>query len=365
MASIRKRVTGSGQPRYQVRWIQDGRAEAATLPTREAAKTFRGKVEAAGDRWPDDTTPDVPTVRGYVPRFFDQLTGVTTRTRHDYKRDLDAHILPTFGELQLDRIDRATVGRWIRALEQRDKPFAPKTIANLHGLLSAVLAAAVDDKLIAGNPAYGTRLPAGRKEEACFLTPQEFGLVRTAIPRDDDRAIATTLAGTGMRWGEVSALEVRHVDLLAATPRLSVVQAWKRQPDSTYVLGPPKTPRSRRTITIDPEVVDALLPHLAGKQSGELVFPGRDGKRYRHANFYRVWQPAVAKARKEGLAKQPRVHDLRHSHASWLIAAGVPIVAIQRRLGHESITTTVDLYGHLAPDADLGAAAAITVALRV
>lgn len=367
MASIRKRVTSRGQTRYQVRWIEDGRAQAATLPTRDAAKTFRGRVESAGDRWPDDDTPAAaaPTLRVYAVDFFASLSGVTPRTHHDYRRDLDAYILPTFGDVPLDLIDRAAVGRWVRALEQREKPPAAKTIANLHGLLSSVLAAAVDDKHISGNPAHGTSLPTGQKEEACFLTPQEFSLVRSAIPRADDKALAATLAGTGMRWGEVSALEVQRVDLLAATPRLAVVQAWKRQPNSSYALGPPKTPRSRRTITLDPEVVDALLPHVAGKTGAELVFPGRGGGRYRHANFYRVWQPAIAKARKEGLEKSPRLHDLRHSHASWLIAAGVPLVAIQRRLGHESITTTIDLYGHLAPDTDLGAAAAITEALRV
>jgi integrase len=53
-----------------------------------------------------------------------------------------------------------------------------------------------------------------------------------------------------------------------------------------------------------------------------------------------------------GIDKTPRIHDLRHSHASWLIAAGVPLPAIQRRLGHESITTTIDRYGHLAPEMD-------------
>ncbi len=60
---------------------------------------------------------------------------------------------------------------------------------------------------------------------------------------------------------------------------------------------------------------------------------------------------------------RPRVHDLRHSHASALIAAGVPLPVVQRRMGHESIQTTVDVYGHLAPDAYAGAAEAMSVAM--
>jgi integrase len=94
-----------------------------------------------------------------------------------------------------------------------------------------------------------------------------------------------------------------------------------------------------------------------------------------HQNFYsRVWQPTVEAVNDEktlaplglhSIGKKPRVHDLRHSHASWLIAAGLPLPVIQRRLGHESITTTVDRYGHLAGGALLQAAEAADDALAL
>ena len=78
-------------------------------------------------------------------------------------------------------------------------------------------------------------------------------------------------------------------------------------------------------------------------------------------NFrWRIWSKAVEDAK---LGKKPRIHDLRHSHASWLIAAGVPLPVIQRRMGHESIQTTVDVYGHLAPDALEIAARATSLAI--
>jgi integrase len=68
----------------------------------------------------------------------------------------------------------------------------------------------------------------------------------------------------------------------------------------------------------------------------------------RGPNFYtNVWVPALLRAKEAGLTKKPRVHDLRHTNASWLIQAGVPLTVVQRHLGHESIQTTSDGYGHL------------------
>lgn len=362
MASIRKRRTNDGRVRYQIRWLDDetGKHESATFPTSAAAKAFRLRVETAGNRWPDpEPEPDehAPTLDEYAVTFLKNRTGITERTRHDYKRDLAAHISPAFGPVPLDMIDRAHIQSWVREMEGR---LAPKTIQNLHGLLSNLLAEAVLARLIPGNPAQGTRLPQPHHAEDCFLTPQEFELIRSMVPKDCDKDLLTVLAGTGMRWGEVSALEPRHVDLLAPTPVVHVVQAWKRLPDGSYVLGPPKTRRSRRTVTLDSTVTDALVGHL----TGDLVFPGRKGGRFRHANFYRVWQPAIEKARKAGLTKQPRLHDLRHSHVAWLIAAGVSLPKIQHRLGHESITTTIDRYGHLLPSDDADVRDAMTAALR-
>ncbi len=85
----------------------------------------------------------------------------------------------------------------------------------------------------------------------------------------------------------------------------------------------------------------------------DLLFVSSRGLPLRSGPFHtRVWQPAVTAA---ALGVRPRVHDLRHSHASALIAAGVSLPVVQRRLGHESITTTIDVYGHLAPDAYAGA----------
>lgn len=82
------------------------------------------------------------------------------------------------------------------------------------------------------------------------------------------------------------------------------------------------------------------------------------GGRLSIQELHRAWGPALDELGDQ-LRARPRIHDLRHTHASWLIAAGVPLTLIQRRLGHESIKTTSDRYGHLAEGADAAAAAAL------
>ncbi len=142
---------------------------------------------------------------------------------------------------------------------------------------------------------------------------------------------------------------------------LRVVRSLQRQTDGSYALGPPKTRAARRRVTLPQNVVDAVLPLVAGKEGHEHVFTSRSGTPLRHQNFMtRVWQPALAAAELQGL----RIHDLRHTHTAWLIAAGRPLPSIQRRLGHRSITTTIDRYGHLLPDVDTGDLVALDYALQ-
>src|SRR6185295_17155910 len=95
-------------------------------------------------------------------------------------------------------------------------------------------------------------------------------------------------------------------------------------------------------------------------RSDRLFLAPRGGE-LRHRTVYDEWKAAVERA---GLEPQPRIHDLRHSHVSWLIAAGIPLPVIQRRLGHEHIATTIDRYGHLLPDLQAAAAEAASVAMR-
>ena len=117
-------------------------------------------------------------------------------------------------------------------------------------------------------------------------------------------------------------------------------------------LGSPKTVRSRRTVTIAPAIAEILKRLVADKAADDFVFTTSTGRAWHHSDFYtRAWRPVLERASAKGVA-QFRFHDLRHTHVAWLIAGGASLPHIQARLGHESITTTIDTYGHLLPAGD-------------
>lgn len=350
--------------RYVVPYRDKGKQTSVTFTRKKDAEKARDLINALG---PDEAlariqgaagrTGDMPTVAEWVTKHCDDLTGVTDRTRADYRSLALRHIVPTLGPLDVDEVTPADISRWANDLEQT---LSAKTIANLRALLSAAFGYAVDERLRSDNPMRRLRRTrSGEHERADMvcLTPQEFMHLRALMP-EWWRPFATTLAGTGLRFGEAIALTVSDVDLLAPTPILRVTKAVRRTPGG-FEIGPPKSPKSRRTVSLSGDVVDILAERVAGRAGTEPLFHGRDGHRVSHSNFHgRVWTPAV-KAFAAETGKRPRIHDLRHSHASWLIAKGEHLEVIRDRLGHESIVTTSKIYSHLLPDQHARTAAAL------
>jgi integrase len=243
------------------------------------------------------------------------------------------------------------------------------TIRRLLVQAGSVMASANKAKLASGNPFRGHRL--GRRDrdqhtEMVILTHDEWALLRGCLPEGVHRDLATLLVGTGLRWSEATALAVGSVDPLARPPRLHVARAWQDDGEGGFQLGPPKSRRSRRTVTFTAAVLDAVLPHVSGKEDRELVFTTASGTTIRHSNWHnRVWLPALDLANLRGMVKRPRIHDLRHSYVSWLVADGVDVAAVSKRLGHESISTTIDRYHHILPSVDDSALAALDRAMPI
>lgn len=168
------------------------------------------------------------------------------------------------------------------------------------------------------------------------------------------RVLVWFLVLTGVRFGESVALETKDLDMLRRTINVSKTASEVR---GRILVGPPKTAAGRRQITLPRSLVEDLGVHLGARPLGTgLVFPApEDGYLRRTAWRKRVWVPAIKAAGIEGL----RVHDLRHTAVAWLIAAGEHPAAIARRLGHASVATILDRYGHLLPGLDAGAATAL------
>lgn len=281
------------------------------------------------------------------------LTGVEPATRNRYRRYMENDVGPALGDLPLAALCAASadqngpVQEWVNELE--GDGVAPKTIANKHGFLSGCLRAAVKRKLMPFNPCDDTRLPK-RRRETMFLEPDEFEIVYQAAPKLW-QPLLLFLVATGMRYSEATALRVgdltRRVDDQGQeywTARVG--KAWKYTGDANHRIGGAKTLRGHRTINVPADAVRGL--NLAARtDKNALLFRTRNDKRILPQQFHNLcWKPTMDKVEPR-LGKRPRPHDLRHTCASWMLNNGAEITDVSAHLGHESIKTTVDVYGHL------------------
>lgn len=356
------RTTG-GEPRWKVRYRSAGVETSETFRNAGHANTFAALLASAPGQqgvstalaWlaglEKEATAD--TFGQWFESYVDQLTGITPRTRDDY-RAMHRRYLTDLDALPLPLVTRAHVAATVNRLEREGK--SPKTIKNCIHMLSSVMALAIDEGHVARNPTKRVRLPkqrqSGDDDDVRFLTHDEAGALIDATT-EHYRPLVIFLLGTGLRWSEATALQTRHVDTGTGTVR--VQRAWKRIPGG-WEIGPPKSAKSNRTINAAVAALVAVAP-LLGKPT-ELVFTTPTGRVVRHSNFYnRIWQPAcVAAGLGEFIERDgkpswdgPSPHDLRHTHASFLISDGIGLEAIQDQLGHESLETTRKVYAKLMP----------------
>lgn len=224
--------------------------------------------------------------------------------------------------------------------------YAPETIAKTLRWVRLTLNEAVRDRRLLSSPAADVRLPKPRRAEMRILNPAEVDAVALQLP-DRYEALPVVAAYTGLRWGELVGLRVGDVDMLRKrlTVRTSVIEASGIPP----YLGIPKTHSSERTITLPEIIIGALAIHLSSHPPvNRMVWTTARGALLRRGSFGRIWRRSVA----ESVGAPCTIHDLRHTHAAWLIAAGEHPKAIQTRLGHSSIQVTIDRYGHLMEGLD-------------
>jgi integrase len=316
------------------------------------------------------------------------------KTRLGYLQILAAHLLPEFGTRKVSTITTQRVQTYVKQLQ--DEGLAAGTVRNIFATLRTSLNAGVRLRMIAVNPCTGVKVPRPRQtsDKMLFLTPEEINALADAIshpviqsgPHEGERkrpgkqdkqarVLVLTAAYTGMRAGELLALRRKDINVLSG--RIHVARALKEicgketesWPDDQkgMVFGPTKN-HLNRSIAIPRFLTEILNAHMtssalsSGAGPDALIFPDVNGEPLRHHNFYRrQFKPAVLRAlppEKHGL----RFHDLRHTAASMLIAAGVHAKAIQERLGHSSITVTMDRYGHLMESAHKGLTDALEAA---
>ena len=181
-----------------------------------------------------------------------------------------------------------------------------------------------------------------------MFTPDQIGAILAAAKPQHRAALATAI-GTGMRQGELLGLRLSSVNLLRRELTVEHQCLTPAGAGMPYLTDTLKTAASRRVIPLPRFTLDALTTHVDNypTRPGQALFLNPHGGPWRRGAFNdSVWKPTLLRA---GLPTTYGIHALRHTYASTLIAAGLHAKVIQTRLGHKSITETMDTYGHLFP----------------
>ena len=270
----------------------------------------------------------------------DMETRLREHTMRTKKYIVELKILPYFGNKRVNDITAADIRQWQNELIKMG--YSPTYLKTINNQLSAIFNYAVRYYDLKSNPcAKAGSMGKSKAEEMDFWTGEEFRkFIDSVMNKRLSYMAFMTLYWTGMRLGELLALNPKDVDLEKRT--ISITKSYQRL-GKKDVITPPKTPKSKRVITI-PEFLAAdikdYMDSLYDLQEDDRLFP--------ITKYY--LEHEMQRGIKESGVKRIRVHDLRHSHASMLIELGFSPLEIANRLGHEKVETTLNTYAHLYPN---------------
>lgn len=377
MASIQERKTTKGSS-FRVVWRDDGTQKVATFKAEDKALRWKRLIESVGgdeeaaDRLLAQHMSTGPSLASVYDHYMKRHRG-TKKTLQEYESYWRIHISKALGDIPVGEIRADDIRSLVATLEAKGR--APKTIHNVCGFLGQVLAHAQDMEWIKSSPYSAKLLPkntAKKSERDMFLTIREAQLILDSMSGHADAG--KLMLATGIRPGELCALDVGDLNLDAKQPNLRITKAVKQDRVGGDYIDVPKSPRSVRTVGLPPSTVEVLKSWAEGKDDDEPLFtqaagPGAGAQqvRLRRKRLYQTWQRTVEKLRKPGvdnegnatkpkLSKKPALYSLRHTHASLMLDAGMSIWQLSRHLGHSSVSITETTYAHLMPDAHYQAA---------
>ena len=379
-------MRGHIQPRGKSTWRlkYDVAPDPKTGSRRTRYATFRGTKRQAEDHLTklmaadsDEPSFDAGTtsLAAYLRSWIvDVAASISPKTIERYRQLVDRQIVPHLGSKRLQKLSPTDIAHWHGVLLQQGRHdgtgLSAQSIRHAHRVLHKALCDAVDREILIRNPASRISPPKSEAGEVAILSSDQVTTVIDALRGTEIFPHVMILISSGIRRGELMALQWGDIDLNANT--LRVQRSIEATKSHGLRIKPPKTRHGRRTITLPAIAITALKEHRAAEheirlalglgkvQPTDCVFGSYDGKP-RHPDWITYhWAHSVNRL---GLPKVT-LHALRHSHASALIAGGQDVVTVSRRLGHASPTITLSVYAHLFAPTDQAAADTIEDLLK-
>ncbi len=377
---IRQRSSGSFEIRYTLGTNPaTGKRKMATATVhgarKDAEKEIRRLLRALD--LGEHVDPTRMTVRKWLAIWLAAVREeIAPKTHERYGEIVNGFLAPALGNLPIVRLAPAQIQEayagWSAGGRRDGRPggLSPQTRRHLHRILSAALTRAVEQQVIGRNPcdAFKKRLPKVERHEMMTLTTEQAQRLLAAIRHHRVFWPVLIALATGMRRGEILALRWRNIDLDHGN--VAVVESLE-QTNAGLRFKRPKTDKTRAVVL--PGFAIEELRRRKREQAEELLKLGvrQDGDTLVCARADGLPLPprslthefAKVAGRFDGVPRV-RFHDLRHSHATQLLLAGVHPKIAQERLGHSSISVTLDLYSHVTPTMQEDAAAKLDAAYR-
>jgi integrase len=298
---------------------------------------------------------------------------VSPKTLERYQEMIGGHIRPALGSFRLNKLSPLHIQAFYsQALANGRKDgkggLSAQSVVHFHRVLKKAFDQAVKWQLLARNPVQGVEPPRSQRQEMRALDENQTASLLRLLGESRMYIPVMLAVTTGLRRGEILALRWANVDLVDGT--ITVVQSLEQTKDGLHFKAP-KTHRSRRLIALAGITVEALRSHRVKQAKERLALGGA----YDDQNLVcprpggSPWPPDVlstafaAFVRRSGIGPF-RFHDLRHSHATHLLRAGVHPKVVSERLGHSSVGITLDTYSHVLPGMQASAIERLNSVLR-
>jgi integrase len=331
--------------------------------TKKDAEQYRNKAIREKDLG-TFIEPSPITVDDYMKKWLETAARPRLRdnTYREYEGLLCRYVSPTLGGKRLSDVSPLDIQSLYTTMSEKN--LSARTVRFTHSVLSSAFKQAVRWRMLLQNPCGSVELPRKVSREMQSLTPIEAARFLAKAASDRWIALFVLALATGLRPSEYFGLKWSDVDLEHGLVTVQRSLIWRSYKSGDWYFGEPKTPRSRRRIPLPASVVRALSEHRrrqaegrlkagAAYQNLDLVFATSEGQPLIRLNvIQKHFKPILERAK---LPSTLRLYDLRHTCATLLLAANENPKVVSERLGHSSITLTMDVYSHVLPDMQQGA----------